>query len=221
MKYQLLILFLLLASWTFCFPQTSWMSQNSGTTAILQSVFFADKHNGWIAGAHLILHTTDGGQTWAQQTTPRVSNFYVGVYFLDDMNGWACGNDAKIIHTTNGGSTWVTQPNPYIYPNPILYDIYFANPDTGWAVGGDHGSFPNYINHQVVLYTTNGGNTWSFQLNQSYEKPLISVYFISSSEGYAAGEWGESFILPMEEVVGWLRRPYHPTRFMESILSIQ
>ena len=190
MKQLLLLLFFVLTFWTFSYSQSTWMTQNSGTSSILQSVFFVDKNNGWIAGAGPIIHTINGGATWMAQSTPPLSGFYVSVYFIDVMNGWACGNEARIIHTTDGGNTWVTQPNPYTFPSPILYDIYFANPDTGWAVGSDHGTYPTFISHCVVLYTTNGGNTWSIQLNQSYKKPLINISFTSSSNGYAAGEWG-------------------------------
>lgn len=191
MKYSLVVLIFVLVFSVLCFSQTTWTNQNSGTSSILQSVYFFDQNNGWISGAGPILHTTDGGATWTTQNTPPLSGFYVSIYFTDAMNGWACGNEARIIHTTDGGNTWVTQPNPYTYPNPILYDIYFANADTGWAVGGDHGSFPSYIYHRVILYTTNGGNTWSYQMNSSQLAPLFCISFISNTEAYAAAESGD------------------------------
>ena len=175
------------------FSQTSWYNQNSGTNAILQDVFFVDQDYGWITGAHIILHTTDGGNTWVEQPAPPNQNFYIDIFFLDRMNGWSCGNEAKIIHTTDGGNTWVDQPNPYTFPNPILYSIYFANADTGWAFGGDHGNYPTFINRRVVLYTTNGGNTWDFQYNNSGNSypPIYSSHFLSSTEGFVACEYGD------------------------------
>jgi photosystem II stability/assembly factor-like uncharacterized protein len=193
MKTLIYILFLPILFSSLCFSQTSWYNQNSGTNAILQDVFFVDQDYGWIAGAHIILHTTDGGDTWVEQPAPPVQIFYVDIYFIDRMNGWACGNDAKIIHTTDGGNTWVDQPNPYTFPNPILYSIYFANADTGWAFGGDHGNYPTFINRRVVLYTTNGGNTWDFQYSNSGNNypPIYSSHFISSTEGFAACEYGD------------------------------
>ena len=178
---------------TISFSQGTWSQQNSGTNAILQSVFFVDQDYGWIAGAHIILHTTNGGNTWVEQPAPPVQIYYVDIFFLDRMNGWACGNEAKIIHTTDGGNTWVEQPNPYTFPNPILYSIYFANPDTGWAFGGDHGNYPTFTNHRVILYTTNGGNTWDFQYSNSGNSypPIYSSHFTSSIEGFAACEYGD------------------------------
>jgi photosystem II stability/assembly factor-like uncharacterized protein len=175
-----------------CIAQTAWYNQNSGTNAILQDVFFVDQDYGWASGGHIILHTSNGGNTWAEQPAPPVQIYYVDIFFLDRMNGWACGNEAKIIHTTDGGNTWVEQPNPYTFPNPILYSIYFANADTGWAFGGDHGSYPTFTNRRVVLYTTNGGNTWDFQYSNSGNsyRPIYSSHFISSTEGFAACEYG-------------------------------
>ncbi len=184
-----LLIFILFVPEAFC--QTNWYSQNTGTSSILQDVFFVDQDYGWIAGAQTILHSTDGGNTWVEQPAPPVSLFYVSIYFTDRMNGWACGNDAKIIHTTDGGNTWVSQSNPYVTFNPILYGIYFANPDTGWAVGGDHGSYPGFINRRVILHTTNGGSTWEFQFDQSGEWPFYCVNFSSGFDGYAAGQFGD------------------------------
>ena len=173
------------------FAEGTWYSQNSGTSSILQDVFFVDQDYGWITGVNFILHTTNSGDTWVAQQAPPVSIYYVDIYFIDRMNGWACGNEAKIIHTTDGGNTWVNQPNPYTFPNPILYSIYFANADTGWALGGDHGNYPNFINRRVVLYTTNGGNSWDFQYSASNEQPVYCANFISPSEGFAASESGD------------------------------
>ena len=191
MKVKSLIYLFLILFVTICFAQSGWYNQNSGTSSILQDVFFVDQDYGWIAGAHIILHTTDGGITWVEQPAPPVSNFYVDIYFIDRMNGWACGNDAKIIHTIDGGDTWIDQPNPYTFPNPILYSIYFANADTGWAFGGDHGNYPTFINRRVVLYTTNGGNTWDFQYSTSNKTPLYCAHLFNANGGYAASEFGD------------------------------
>ncbi len=191
MKKISLIFLLLILLTPFFYSQTTWYMQNSGTSSILQNVFFIDHDYGWIAGANLILHTTDGGNTWIEQSAPPVSIYYVSIFFTDRLNGWACGNDAKIIHTSDGGATWLTQANPYVTFNPILYGIYFANADTGWAVGGDNGSYPTFINRRVILHTTNGGNSWEFQFDQSGEWPFYCVNFSSSTDGYAAGQFGD------------------------------
>jgi photosystem II stability/assembly factor-like uncharacterized protein len=172
------------------FSQTNWYTQSSGTNSLLQDVFFIDQEYGWASGGHIILNTTDGGNTWVEQPAPPVQNYYVDIFFLDRMNGWACGNEAKIIHTTDGGNSWVEQPNPYTFPNPILYSIYFANSDTGWALGGDHGNYPTFTPRRVVLYTTNGGNSWDFQYSVSNELPIYCSNFISPTEGFAASESG-------------------------------
>ena len=189
----------------FGISQTTWFNQNSGTSSILQDVYFVDQNNGWIAGGHIILHTSDGGLTWTEQTAPPVSIFYVDIFFTDPMNGWACGNDAIIIHTTDGGSTWLQQANPYYGGNHILYGVYFVNADTGWVVGGDHGIYPNFTNHRIILYTTNAGSTWNYQLNTSGQKPLFCVYFSSSIDGFAASEYGE-IVHTSDGGISWIEK---------------
>ena len=189
-RFSVTLLFITLFT-PFYYSQSEWVNQNSGTNAILQNIYFTDENNGWVSGAGPILHTSDGGQTWAAQNTPALTGFYVDIFFTDPMNGWSCGNEARIIHTSDGGMTWNIQPNPYTAPVPILYGVYFVNPDTGWVVGGDHGTFPNYTNRRIILHTTNGGATWGFQLDASGLYPLYCVHFIDSDNGFAASEIGE------------------------------
>ena len=75
MQFPKLVLFVALTCTGVCFAQTSWIIQNAGTNAILQSVYFVDRNNGWISGAGPILHTTNGGTTWTAQTTPTLAGF--------------------------------------------------------------------------------------------------------------------------------------------------
>ncbi|WP_164101427.1 YCF48-related protein [Candidatus Laterigemmans baculatus] len=62
-----------------------------------------------------------------------------------------------------------------------LRDIFFADPDRGWAVG-DLG---------VILVTSDGGNVWVPQSSGTTGN-LRSVYFSSPERGYAVGGWYES-----------------------------
>ncbi len=169
---------------TLCTAQITWHTQNSGVNRELTGVSFVDQNNGWICGwTETMLHTTNGGTDWIQQTIPP-NNAYYNVFFTDLQNGWACGYAGQIIHTTDGGQNWVVQTSP---TNTDLYSIFFINPEVGWIAGGDGGSFPSYINHRVILSTTNGGNTWSVQIGQAYQSQLKSIVFLDDNIGYAAG----------------------------------
>jgi hypothetical protein len=68
--------------------------------------------------------------------------------------------------------------------------MFFINSDYGWVVGGDHGAYPTFTPNREILFTSNGGSTWTTQYAQSGETPLNAIYFIDSNSGFAVGESG-------------------------------
>jgi len=79
------------------------------TTVTLTAVHFADEKTGWAVGHDtLILHTTDGGETWTKQFGGGASeNSLLSVYFADANHGWAIGAFNFTAETKDGGKTWV------------------------------------------------------------------------------------------------------------------
>ena len=109
--------------------------------------------NGWAVGfGGTIVHTSDGGATWAPQTSG-TDNALFSVEFTDALNGWAVGDLGTIVHTSDGGATWVTQPNPVSGTMIALFSVEFTDASNGWAVG-DNGT---------IVHTSDGGATWSGQ----------------------------------------------------------
>jgi photosystem II stability/assembly factor-like uncharacterized protein len=174
----------------FCsigYTQVQWHIQNSGTNTTLFDIHFTDASNGWVAGnTGLILHTSDGGVNWGEQVAPP-NNTYYSIFFIDDQNGWAGGYAGKLIRTTDGGNTWI---DGTAGTNRYRYDLYFINPDSGWVVGGDQGTFPTFIEHREIYFTSDGGVTWISQYAESDEAPLHAVTFTSSTNGFAVGGVG-------------------------------
>jgi photosystem II stability/assembly factor-like uncharacterized protein len=162
--------------------QVNWISQNSGTTSSLDGVYFVDENNGWIAGwGGIILHTTNGGNTWGLQNTPVTS--LSCIFFTDSQSGWASGLGGDVVHTTNGGETWLMQDN---LDYQDIFKLYFINGNNGWAAGG----FFDYLSGsygRAIYNTTNGGVNWNVQYDVTFETELHSIYFIDGSTGYAAG----------------------------------
>jgi uncharacterized protein (TIGR03437 family) len=142
----------------------------------LSSISFADANNGWAsgdseifeslsgAGAQLgcILHTADGGKTWADQAgnicsyvSPYASAYSV-IQALDAQNVWALDTDQtfsgtiQLAHTTNGGSTW------------SLIDTGITGMTMGQGgmrfVDAQHGCFAG---SDVVGCTSDGGAHWT------------------------------------------------------------
>jgi photosystem II stability/assembly factor-like uncharacterized protein len=58
-----------------------------------------------------------------------------------------------------------------------LHDIFFVSSSGGWAVGDS----------QVILSTSNGGQTWPVPPIGSLERDLRGVFLISSGRGWIAG----------------------------------
>lgn len=187
MKITQLFLIAFLIFTLSSFAQVQWYAQNSGVNNFLFDVHFVNENIGWIAGnTGLILHTSDGGANWIEQTTPP-NNTYYSVYFTDAQNGWAGGFAGKLIRTTDGGETWL---DGSAGTNRFRYDLYFINPDSGWVVGGNHGGYPSFIPNREILFTSNGGVTWTSQYGASHETPLNAIYFIDKNNGFSVGESG-------------------------------
>jgi photosystem II stability/assembly factor-like uncharacterized protein len=76
--------------------------------ATLTSVSFVDGQHGWAAGHWgLVLHTTDGGETWTtqrQDTTQDRPLF--AIHFFDERHGVAVGLWSLVLVTEDGGSHW-------------------------------------------------------------------------------------------------------------------
>ncbi len=182
MKKGFVTIILIMIFPVLCYSQINWVSQNSGTTASLDGVYFADENNGWVAGwGQIILHTTNGGETWGLQNTP-VTSLHC-IFFIDNLNGWASGPGGDVIHTTNGGETWVFQAN---LDYQDIFKLYFTDENNGWAAGG----FFDYLSGsygRAIYNTTNGGADWNVQYDVVFETELKSIYFTDGNTGYAAG----------------------------------
>lgn len=67
----------------------------------------------WLAGAPgaVVLHSGDGGETWAHASTGQ-STPIRGMYFLDEDRGFAVGDLGLVLATRDGGQTWRPQRRP-------------------------------------------------------------------------------------------------------------
>jgi len=74
----------------------------------LYAVCFPDSMHGTAVGGNgLILHTTDGGNTWNKQNSGLTSAALYSVVFADSLHGYASGSQGAVIKTTDGGLSWV------------------------------------------------------------------------------------------------------------------
>ena len=99
-----------------------------------RAVHFVDADTGWVVGSSgMILHTTDGGDTWSEQESD-VSTTLTAVHMLDEDTGWIVGEIDTVLRTTDGGDDWEEVDTGGANSNS-LRDVVFLDPYTGWAVG--------------------------------------------------------------------------------------
>jgi photosystem II stability/assembly factor-like uncharacterized protein len=124
-----------------------WRQAQVPVSVTLTSVRFVDARTGWACGhGGVLLHTIDGGSTWARQTdgrgisqeaaaqlqalpadTPAAANLkvlsepladkpFLDIAFLDASRGFAVGAYGLFVRTQDGGKTWKVASN--LLPNP-------------------------------------------------------------------------------------------------------
>lgn len=119
-------------------------------TYYLRAVDFVGDE-GWAVGRFgTIIHTTNGGNLWASQTSPATNTLF-DVDFTDNLHGIACGYDIVLL-TTDGGQNWheltsiesieehqnteVETTNLSVYPNPFrqMTEITLKMIDDRWKM---------------------------------------------------------------------------------------
>jgi photosystem II stability/assembly factor-like uncharacterized protein len=116
--------------------------------ALLYGLTYADENHAWIAGEFgTILASTDGGNTWKQQSTGLETTLF-GIDFIDANTGVVVGIDSVIMRTENGGATWTPIRTPF--QERSFYEIALSK-DFAWVAGGQG----------TILVSSDGGKTWS------------------------------------------------------------
>lgn len=174
----------------------SWESLAPETGGALGAAFFLDEAHGWLiavsqteAGdpAYTLLHTRDGGRTWARTSlalfapgAPEAFAESVYLHFLDSQTGWLVVKQATganfslgaLFHTADGGATWTRRELPLGAP------VRFLTPETGWTAGGATGA--------ALYRTVAGGASWqpvSVGLDESTRIQLLLPLFESPLTG--------------------------------------
>jgi len=165
--------------------QAQWSVQFSTTEYKLAKVIFADENTGFVWGTpsnagsfdskSVLFATTNAGATWTNVYKNDTVDFK-DVFFSNASTGYIVGQCPKraiILKTTDGGRTWASQP--YQYNNEGGFNrIYFTDREHGFI----------FASYGLVLYTSNGGATWS-KASKAF-MPLYDVSFPNPA-GYAIG----------------------------------
>ncbi|MBS1515474.1 MAG: T9SS type A sorting domain-containing protein [Bacteroidetes bacterium] len=147
----------------------NWFNITTQTTSKIYSFFFLNENTGWIGcNGSLLKKTTNGGNNWITETIDSQNGNIVKILFLNENTGYTADNRGKVFKTTNGGNNWLIS---FSSGNLVVNDMHFANTSTGWITGG-----------YFISKTTDGGQNWFQQGNESYSNNSIS--FINELTGF-------------------------------------
>ncbi|RMD81953.1 MAG: hypothetical protein D6815_10430 [Candidatus Dadabacteria bacterium] len=174
--------------------------------AYLFAVSVIDQNNAVAVGdKSLYIRTRDGGQTWTiekvkdpKEATGPGSEWMIvmedpifyDVQFLDASNGYIVGEFGTIFHTTDGGKTWENQKETLmdetifdVLDLPTLFDVEFADPMHGIAVG---------LDGRIAL-TDDGGKDWNFVPSnvEEYVDPFYTATILPNGVRWVGGASGQ------------------------------
>jgi photosystem II stability/assembly factor-like uncharacterized protein len=186
-----------------------WKSVSHASHVDLYDVRFADEKSGWAVGDRgVILHTADGGKSWAPQKSP-ATQVLRGLDCLDARHVWVAGGGAGgarkgdplspgqdidkqcfVLRSEDGGETW-KEHIPGSVQNFPLWQLRMSDPKRGWLVSGLGKDHPD--GHW--LQTMDGGRTWEMPgglggTGMAYfrpGRPLYDLQFVGGGFGWAVG----------------------------------
>lgn len=150
----------------------------------IYSTTFVNENIGYAAGTQgLLFKTTDGGETWSEQTSGTTSTLW-DVDFINADTGFVVGASGTILYTTNGGTDW-TASN---YGTTTLYKIHFINDNFGYM-----GSASTTTGR--LMRTTNGGTSWNdITANvPGLAGTVRGIHFVGEDNGWISNSQGRIF----------------------------
>ncbi|AEA43268.1 T9SS type A sorting domain-containing protein [Fluviicola taffensis] len=151
----------------------NWIQIHKDTTIYCRSVEFVNTQKGFVGsfsttGTNVLQRTTDGGTTWSDLTSllhPKAKKGICGLAAADPNTIYGCGNwfqdSAYIVKSNDGGDSW-SFIDMSAYASSLI-DMHFISKDTGFVTGT--GLLP--LQNAVILYTTDGGVTWSYKFQNT------------------------------------------------------
>lgn len=161
----------------------TWNQSVTPTRAMLTGVSFPDEQHGWAVGHDgVILHTADGGRSWARQDNGKdLETIFLDVLFLDARHGFAVGAYGKFLETTDGGKTWATRR---IFDEDLHFNR-ISNDSAGTLfIAGESG---------LVLISSDQGATWT-RSPLDYEGSLFGIRPLTGGVLIGYGLRGHIFV---------------------------
>ena len=166
----------------------SWITQEAGIispTNGYTQIHFADEYNGMAVGvAGMVVHTGNGGASWAQVTVPVAVQLQT-VHMIDANSAWVGASNGTIWYTNDAGVTWNQRVGWNVTVGLDIRDIDFANDYQGIMAVNSAGLYGH------LYYTTDGGYTWDL-LDTPVNEGLNAVWIAKTPRNqglaYSVGE---------------------------------
>lgn len=162
-----------------------WQQKPVPVSVDLVALSFADAQNGWAVGhGGVVLHSNDGGNTWAVQRSKARDEPFLGAYFWSARSGVIVGTFGRLLRTNDGGKTWDDAKANYENPDELHLNAVAGNGEMLYVVGEQ-------------------GKVWSLNLSASdnvlksvptpYAGTLFGVLVTSNSTVLAYGMRGSLY----------------------------
>lgn len=144
------------------------------------------------------------GDRWTPTVTGTTQNLWAIHFPVDDLTGYAAGDNGTILKTTNGGASWTAQSSG---TSNHLRTISFPTDDlTGYAAG----------HSGTLLKTTDGGANW-FTLSSGTASHLRGIHFpVDDTSGYAVGDNG-TVLKTTDAGVNWVAMSIPTTQSLTAV----
>lgn len=157
----------------------TWQQVASPVSSDLVQVRFRDERHGWIVGHDsVVLHTTDGGDSWQVQLDGRRLLTLLNAYYgpLAEQGDEAAAEMLKEVAMAAS-----TSATPDVLAAPFL-DVMFDQHGSGYAVGA----------FGMLLHSTDDGQSWQPWIERSDNDRRMHLYGLAEHAGtfYIAGEQG-------------------------------
>jgi len=189
----------------------SWQNQLDLGSQNPDHVYFYNGKIGFTGkyGGTYLRKTTNSGLSWTVVESGGFNGFS-DMYFIDSLTGYRAISTIK--KTTDGGLSWVNQvlPQGGQIITSTINKICVLNRDTVWGVGG-WVQYPNLQSRGLLYRTTNGGDTWKFQVPDTtinivryshitFTNKLTGWAYSSGSGIHTTNGGDTTFYLPIHQI---------------------
>lgn len=173
---------------------TRWAQVEVPARATLTGLSFVDAQYGWAVGHDTtILHTSDGGRTWALQNfQPDRFKPLHDVLFVDRSRGWVLGAFGTFLATTDGGKTWTDVRAPAVLEEGYHLNGLTRLKDGQMLVVGESG----------LLGLSADGETWE-RLESPYEGSYFGAVPRGEKGAVVFGLRGNAYVSDDVRAGGW------------------